>query len=268
MDLGIPGIEIGERISRDAIAECYAASEAGARRTLRVLRSDLEGRDDARLLFAEEMRRVGRIAHPALLAVHRAETGGARPWMLTDPIDGDTLARYLESRGPLDPAGAMALAETLASAFAYLEDRRQVHAAPVPTRLVRVDEAWRLVTFRDIRAWDELKSLKGKRYPQPEFAPPERARDHPDRLSPHPFLAWALGALLRFAAGGGPPAAAAHGLPAALAGPVARLTDPEPGRRPQGARALAAALTGEGGGATAPRPAIKAPVPRRRKRRR
>lgn len=276
MDQGIPGIEIGERLAGDAVGECYAATEGGALRTLRILRADLAGRDDARLLFAEEARRIGRIEHPALLAVHRQDPGATRPWMLADPIGGGTLAAHVETSGPLAAEAALALAEGLAGAFAYLEGRRQIHAAPVPSRIVHVEGRWRLVTFRNIRAWDELKSLKGKRYADLAFAPPEHAREHPERLSPHPFLAWAVGTVLRFAAGGGPPGTEEgtarplpDEVPRELAGRIARLTAPDPGARPQGVRALEAVLAGAGApDAGSARPTIQAPVPRRRKRRR
>ncbi len=267
---------MGERLSQDAVGECFAAVKDGAPRALRILREDLAGRDDALLLFAEEIRRVGRIAHPGLLAVHRQEARGTRPWMLTDPVDR-SLKDHVQAAGPLGPEEALALAGSLASAFAYLEGRRQVHAAPVPARIVRVEDGWRLLTFRDIRAWDELKSLKGKRYAQADFAPPERDRAHPDRLSPHPHLAWALGAVLRFAVGSGAPRTpegSAADLPArtpeAVAGIIRSLADPQPARRPQGERAVAAALAGEGasgGGPEAPI-AIKAPVRKRRRKRR
>ena len=265
-------VSIGERLKRDAIGDWHRADRAGEALTLRILREDLVGREDARRLFEEEVRRVRRLDHPALVRVHHVQAAGDRPFFLTDPIDGADLA----SSAPLATDEVRDLAAKLIDAFAYLETRNQVHAALVPARLVRVGDDWRLLTFRDIRAWDELKSLKGKAWPWSGFAPPEHDREHPEPLRPHPFLAWSLGALVRFAAGGGAPrteeGAAAPlpaGFPRKLAGPVAALLAWEPDARPPGSAALQRALAG---GGTAPPPSagkpLQAPVPKRKRDRR
>jgi len=265
-------VRIGERIRRDAIGDWHRAERGGEALTLRILREELAGREDAKMLFREEIRRIQRLDHPALLRVHHVQAGAGRPFLLTDPIDGADLA----ARVPLPTPTIAALAARLVDAFEYLEARKQVHAAPVPARLVEVGGDWRLLTFRDIRAWDELRSLKGKAWPAPGFAPPEHDREHPEPLRPHPFLAWALGALVRFAAGGGAPRTEAGApaplpadFPAALSGPVAALMGWEPEGRPQGPAALRRALAGE-------RPAppaaagktFQAPVPKRKRDRR
>nr|MDJ0522779.1 hypothetical protein [Planctomycetota bacterium] len=180
-------VQIGERLRQDAVGDWHRAEHAGRALTLRILREDLVGRDDARLLFEEEVRRIRQLKHPALLRVHHVKAGAQRPFMLTDPVDGESLA----TAAPLPAAEVRDLATALVDAFGYLEARKQVHAAAVPERLVRVEGQWRLLTFRDIRAWDELKSRKGKTWPDAAFAPPEHAREHAEPLRPLPYLAWA-----------------------------------------------------------------------------
>ena len=76
--------------------------------------------------------------------------------------DTPSLEEAVDAGGPLAAADALALVERLHGAFVYMQARKQVHAAPVPERLIEVHGAWRLLTFRDVRAWDELKSRKGK----------------------------------------------------------------------------------------------------------
>jgi hypothetical protein len=267
--MGSDPVRIGEQLRSDAVGTWHRAEHAGHARTLRILREDLAGREEARLLFAEEVRRIRRLDHPALLRVHHVGASGERPFLLTDPIDGETLA----AAAPLALAEVEALAVQLLDAAAYLEARSQVHAAPVPERLVRVEGGWRLLTFRDIRAWDELKSRKGKMWPDAGFAPPEHSREHPEPLRPMPFLSWALGGLVRFAAGGGAPctpdggpAPLPAGFPAPLRDVVTRLLAWEPADRPQGLPALKRALSGEGEPAPPPgaKP-IQAPVPRKKR---
>lgn len=266
--MGNDPVRIGEQLRSDAVGTWHRAEHAGQPRTLRILREDLVGREDARLLFEEEVRRIRRLDHPALLGVHHVGASGERPFLLTDPIDGQTLA----DAAPLPEQAVVALGSALLDAYAYLEARKQIHAAPVPDRLVRVGADWRLLTFRDIRAWDELKSRKGKTWPDPAFAPPEQDRGHAEPLRPLPFLAWALGSLMRFAAGGGAPrtpdgqpAPLAADFPTVLGGVVARLLAWEPSSRPQGIPALKRALAGEGAAAPAPgTKRIQAPVARKK----
>ncbi len=268
-----PRVRIGARLRQDAVGEWRSATRGEEALTVRILREDLAERDDARMLFEEEIRRIHRLNHPSLLRVHHVQRTSPRPLLVTDPIDGPTLA----ASAPLPAADALTLAESLVDGFGYLEARKQVHAAPVPERLVQVQDGWRLLTFRDIRAWDELKSLKGKTWPAPGFAPPEHAREHPEPLRPLPFLAWSLGALLRFAAGGGAPrevTGEAAPLPAAfprdLGDIVQRLMAWEPDARPQGVPALQRTLAGAGVPPAQAQPgkAFKAPVPKRKRGRR
>ncbi len=242
--------------------------------TLRILRARHAGQEAPRLVFLEEVRRIKTLDHPALLRVLHHDAKGERPWMLTEPIDGPTLADHVAAEGPLAEADAMALTERMLAALEFLESRRQVHAVPVPERIVRVRDAWKLLTFRDIRAWDELKTLKGKKHPLPAYAPPERAKANPAAYGPHGHNAWHVGALLRFALGGGTPAEPApRPLPDRIAGMVARLLEPDPERRAAGTSAVRRVLAGQDVGAppaggTPAKPSLKAPVSRRKRGRR
>ena len=72
-------VRIGERLRQDAIGAWHRAERAGQVLTLRILREDLAGREDARMLFEEEMRRIERLDHPALLEVLHASRKPPRP---------------------------------------------------------------------------------------------------------------------------------------------------------------------------------------------
>jgi len=278
-------IQIGEKLRSDAVADWHRATLGGRDYTLRILRVGAPSNpgapteaahEHARLLFEEEIRRIARLDHPALLRVHRISRKPPRPWMLTDPIGGPSLEEHVASAGPFAPRDAVAFARTLLSAFGYLHARKQVHAAPLPSRIVRVGESWRLLTFRDVRAWDELKNLKGRQQGTPALLAPEQGRESPESLRPHPFLAWSLGVLLRFVAGGGPargqngsPAPLPTGFPVELAPLVEGLLAEDPGARPQGLTSLEAWLSGKpsapGGDERPQRPALRAPIPRKRR---
>jgi hypothetical protein len=253
-------VQIGEFLRQDATGAWHRATWGERPMTLRILRADLSGRDDARMLFEEETRRIERLDHPALLRVHRVGRRPPRPWMLTDPIDGPTLADALAQGARWTPEEALALVRRVHDAARYLQARRQVHVAPWPSSIVRVGGAWKLLTFRWVRAWDELRTLKGRRDAWPDLTPPERGKDHPAPLVPEPWISWSLGTLLRALEG--------DAAPQPHAGAVARLTAQDPEARPAGRAAVEAVLAGGGGPAgrpEAPRAPLRAPVPRRRR---
>ena len=248
-------IQIGSLLRQDATGAWHQATLGEQSCTLRILREDLAESEEARGVFEQEVRRVERLDHPALVRIHRASRKPPRPWLLSEPIDGRCLTDAIEEDGPLSVEDARALATTLHEALRYLEERTQVHAAPWPDQWVQIDGAWKLPTFRAIRQRDGLKNLKRRKDPHPDWTPPEHAKDHPARLAPEPWIAWAVGTLLRTASGD-----AEEFRPA-----VARLCDPDPARRPAGRRAVEEAL----GGATSQAPqAPRGPAPVRKRRHR
>jgi hypothetical protein len=258
----LPG-DLRAVLGEDALGRWCAVERAGGVFTLRTLHERLAARPDARLLFAEEARRIGGLRHPFLLRVLEQQPDGPIPWILTERTDGETLESRLAAGGPLPAPAALDLSRRLADALGLLAKRRQVHIAPVPRRVVRVGEEWRLLTFREVRADDETRALKGRAFPDPAFLPPEARADHPDPVRPAPFLAWSVGAFLRSLVG---EVAGARDDPRVREA-LARLLDPRPSARPVGAEAVIAVLEGNATGpatpGTGPRPT--APVPRRRR---
>ncbi len=250
---GGSSIQIGAVIREDATGTWHQATLEDRPYTLRILRAELAGKDEARLVFEQEMRRIEGLRHDALIRVHRVGRKPPRPWMLTDPIDGRTLDEALVDDGPLALESALALARTLHEGSRFLQGRGQVHAAPWPTRWVEVEGVWRLPTFRAIRAVDGLKSLKRRGSRDETYGPPENATKHPAKLRVEPWIAWSVGVLLRAASGRDPATRAA----------TERLCDPDPERRPAGARAVEAALAAVGAAEASPE--VQAPVRRRRR---
>jgi hypothetical protein len=245
----VPGLIIETLLRQDALGGWWRARGPNGPCTVRAVRDDFVGRDDARGLFAEEVRRISTLDHPALLKVERFDVRGPRPWMVTQPIDGPTLASAVGHGGPMGLEDALAVARHVTEGLGVLEARRQFHASPYPSHLVLVGPTWRLLTFREVRAFDEAPGLKGKKLAEPPYAPPET--DAADRapVGPLALTAWAVGSILRFASGGGPPrgpdgaaAALPAGFPARLKDVLGRLLHPSPMARPQGAAAVLEAL--------------------------
>jgi hypothetical protein len=268
----IPGVRLGDVVREDAVATVLAATdvETGEEVAVRRLHRPLAADEGARLVFAEEVRRVGTLRHPHLLAVRRSDVAAAVPYYVTDPVTGETLAAA-RARGPLEGDAVRATLRDFLGAMLHLEGRGQFHAAPLPSRIVRVAGSWRFLTFRDVRAEDEATRFKGRPPADPDWAAPETDAGTGAAVRARTLLPWSMGALWLFLRTGLPPAAAAGPLLARARGPapspdeatIARWLDPEPLRRPRGAEACLHELDVIEGRV----PARPAPVPRSASRR-
>jgi len=196
----LTGLRLRHVIREDALGEFLRAEDptSGEPVCLRRLYAHLAGDESARLLFAEETRRIATLSHPALLRVRRAVPDGRIPFVVTDAIDGGTLEEAVTNSGKWARAPARELLVALTGALAQLESRRQFHAAIHPERLVSVQGAWKFVTFRDVRAEDEATRMKGREPLDVRWAAPEIAAEHRSGVKARPLTAWALGALWRW----------------------------------------------------------------------
>jgi serine/threonine protein kinase len=231
----LTGLRIRHVLREDALGEFLRADDpaTGEPVCLRRLHADLAGDESARLLFAEEARRITTLSHPALLRVRRAQAEGRRPFLVTDAIDGGALEDDLARTGRWSRDDARALLADLSGAVAQLEARRQFHAAIHPRRIVRVRDAWRLETFRDVRADDEASRMKGRTPFDARWAAPELAHDHRSGVKARPLSAWSLGALWRWLlTAKTPDDGELPGVAGAEGAAIERLLDPQPTLRP------------------------------------
>jgi hypothetical protein len=242
--VAVPGVRIDAVLAEDAIGVTARATLLATGETVGVrhVHERLAGDESARLLFAQEVRRVATIDHPLLLRVRASDARAAVPWMRTDALDGETLEDALAA-GAWPLARVKALLQGVLGAFAHLERRKQVHAAAVPPRFVRAGDSWRLVTLRDVRAEDEAPRLKGRPFPCPRWAPPEVGEERASSPKARALHAWFVGALWFALRTGKSPLEAP--VPTAHAKTeegrvLARFLDPEPMRRPHGADACLA----------------------------
>ncbi len=248
------GLSLGYVLEEDAVGVCMGASDpaTGQPFSLRRLHADRAGDEAARLLFAEEVRRVTTLDHPFLLKVLRHDARARLPWMVAEPLEGGTLEQDVVASGPWDPARARALVVGLLGAVKHLEGRRQWHAALLPRHVVRVGQGWRLVTFRHVRAEDEAGRMKGRAPAQPGFAAPELLDAHPAPTKARLLSMWGVGALWAYVRTGHTPTPGANlSIPDADRRAFERLVEADPYRRTAGAQSALADL-GEGPPPAAP----------------
>ena len=235
----------------DALGTWHQAEQEGQTLTVRILDAARAQEEAPRLLFEEEMRRVTGLRHTNILRVVTQGNHGLRTWYATEDAHSLTLAEHLAD-GPLPESERDALMDGLIAALAYLGKRKQVHVALSPERLLRQDRGWVLSTFRDIRAQDELRTLRKRAPAAPRYAPPERFPGHTDTPRAPGLMAYQVGGLLREALGQGAPtredgtcAPIPPELDARWRDPLVRLLHPTASLRPQSLAAIERALAGE-----------------------
>jgi len=206
----------------------------------------------------QEMEALAKLTHPGLVALHGGGTEGGRHFVVTDLVEGSTLAQRIRGGPPLSPAAVRVLGTDLAEALAYVHARGFIHRDMKPANVL-LDHAGRpkLADFGIARAVDGT-SFTGSGYVvgTAAYLAPEQVRG--EHVGPMADI-YALGLVLLEALTGyreypGLPAESAtarlhrppeipEGLPGGLGALLEAMTDDEPARRPT-AMSVAGTLAG------------------------
>lgn len=212
---------------------------------IKVISDALAGDPDFQTRFVREARLAAGLTHANLVGVYdyRAERP---PFLVMEYVDGGTLAdRLAAGRRPV-PDDARAIARDLLAALDVIHRAGILHRDIKPANvLVGSDGRVRLTDFGIAQAEDATRLTRtGQLIGTLRYLAPEVVEGAP--ASPQSDL-YALGKLIDEIGDG------------RLAGLVARLTDPDPGRRPRSAADALAELDRRGG---PPRAARRAPARR------
>ena len=99
------------------------------------------------------MRALATLHHPGLVALHDGGVEDGRPFIVTDLVEGPTLAERLET-GPLDPDEVRRLGARLADALAHVHRGGIVHRDLKPANVLLGADGPRLADFGIARAVD------------------------------------------------------------------------------------------------------------------
>jgi len=126
--------QLGRRVGRGGMGEVYRARDLC---TDRVVALKILTGDSDRLLerFARETHLLARLRHPAIVAyLGDGLAAPRRPYLTMEWLDGEELACLLK-RGPIAPAGAVAILRRVAEALAFVHARGVVHRDIKPSNL-------------------------------------------------------------------------------------------------------------------------------------
>ena len=80
-----------------------ATAGNGSPVAVKVLRPELSGDTEFRTRFSREVAALTRVKGVCAVRVIEADTNSARPYLVTEYVEGPSLSEYIESRGPMEP---------------------------------------------------------------------------------------------------------------------------------------------------------------------
>ncbi|MBA8949156.1 serine/threonine-protein kinase [Actinomadura namibiensis] len=218
-----------------------AEDPAGRRVAVKTLKT---ADPEARARFAREMEAARRVAPFCTAAVLDCSADAARPYVVSEFVDGPSLQRRVAERGPLRDGDLERLAVNTASALAAIHGAGIVHRDLKPANVLLGPDGPRVVDFGIAREVDA--GTRTRPAGTPSYSAPESLAGRPPTPASDVF-AWA--GTMVYAATGRPPFGRfdrmsdvmrriAHehpdlgGVPPFLHGLLAECLDKDPARRP------------------------------------
>ncbi|MFL5614390.1 MAG: serine/threonine-protein kinase [Gemmatimonadaceae bacterium] len=115
-------------LARDVRLERFVA--------IKVLPPHLAAETELRELFLREARTAGRLSHPHIVAVFRADELAGHPFFAMPFIEGENLAERLAAHGPLPAPDAVRCLREVSWALAYAHARGVVHRDVKPENIM------------------------------------------------------------------------------------------------------------------------------------
>ncbi|MGI5292581.1 serine/threonine-protein kinase [Nonomuraea polychroma] len=179
-----------------------ATAPDGAQVALKLLRADLAGNAEASERFIREVAMARRVAPFCTAQVIETGLFGGRPYIVSEYIDGLTLADVVRTQGPRSGASLHRLAIGTITALVAIHQAGIVHRDFKPSNVVLASDGPRVIDFGIARALDLSSTLTGTAIGTPSYMAPEQLTES----SPGPksdMFAWAC--TLLYAASGQAP---------------------------------------------------------------
>lgn len=171
-------LRVLERLGGGSSGEVHRAFDTVLERevALKLLRDDGAGQARA---FIAEARRLARVRHPNVLAVHGAAVHDGRAGIWSDRILGESLREHVAAAGPRPPAEALAVAGQLAAALQAVHGAGLVHGDVKPGNVMREAAGGRIVLMDFGSAASRAEAQRHGLLGSPLSMAPEQLRGEP-----------------------------------------------------------------------------------------
>lgn len=159
---------------RAARAWCTAESLTGGSGAVKFLHARLAGDDRARARFAAELAHAGRVARFCTARVLDADVAGDQPYIVSEFVDGPSLAALIRSGTALDGPAIDRLAIATITALAAIHEAGVVHRDFKPSNVIMGADGPRVIDFGIARALDATGTLTSSPVGTPAYIAPEQ----------------------------------------------------------------------------------------------
>ena len=179
------------------------AGEDGRPVAVKVLRAQLAEDIEFRTRFSREVNALVRVEGVCTVRVIEADTTSARPFLVTEYVDGPSLAEYIDASGPLGTRMLYGLATGLAEALTAIHGAGIVHRDLKPSNVLLTGSGPKVIDFGIAQAMDATALTKpGVTIGSTGFTAPEQITG--GRAGPAADI-FAWGVTIAYAASGQPP---------------------------------------------------------------
>jgi predicted Ser/Thr protein kinase len=204
----IGGYRLTGRLGAGGMGVVYlGAAEDGSLVAVKVLRPELADDPEFRRRFQREVSVLTQVKGVCTVRVIEADTESARPFMVTEFIDGPSLAEYVDKYGPLGADMLYGLATGLAEALTVIHSAGIVHRDLKPSNVILAEDGPKVIDFGIAQTLDATAVTKtGMMVGSAGFMAPEQVLGKPG--PPADVFVW--GVTIAYAAtgespfGGGP----------------------------------------------------------------
>jgi serine/threonine protein kinase len=124
-----------------------ATAGNGSPVAVKVLRPELSGDTEFRTRFSREVVALTRVKGVCTVRVIEADTTSARPYLVTEYVEGPSLSEYVEAHGPMEPRMLYGLATGLAEALTAIHAAGIVHRDLKPSNVLLTTGGPKVIDF-------------------------------------------------------------------------------------------------------------------------